>query len=99
MEKMYYIGLDVHKKEIRLLREGRERPDSRRGRNSSDPAGPGSLDANPVSTMDRGDGSDHLHTPAYPHDSLPLHSIPIGLDVRYRGCRSGSSSEGLRKST
>src|SRR5512143_156229 len=44
-----------------LLREGRRRPDRARRKNRGDAARPGLLDAGASSTLDGGDGSNHLY--------------------------------------
>jgi hypothetical protein len=57
---MYYIGLDIHKKTISYLREGREWPDTTGRQGWIDPTRAGLLDEDSALAVDRGDGSDDL---------------------------------------
>ena len=61
MQPMYYIGLECSQAEDQLLREGQQRPDSRRRIDFRDTSGPGPLDAIAATTVECGDGSDHVH--------------------------------------
>ena len=61
METMYYIGLDVHKKTISLLHEGRQWPYLRSRFDTRHTIDAGTVDENTSPAMDGGHGSDHLH--------------------------------------
>jgi len=61
MQSMNYTGLDVHKKTIQLLREGRQRPYPRRRHDSRITFGSGPVDENASAAVDSGHGSDHFH--------------------------------------
>jgi hypothetical protein len=61
METMYYIGLDVHKKNDQLLREGQQRPYPCRRRDSHNTIRSGHLDEETAAAVDGCDGSDYLH--------------------------------------
>jgi hypothetical protein len=57
---MYYIGLDVHKKTISILREGREWPDTTGRQGWIDPTRAGQLDEDTASAMECCHGGDDL---------------------------------------
>src|SRR5260370_7316854 len=59
MEPMYYIGCS--QAEDQLLREGQRWQGLRRRIASRHTHGPGPLDENAATTVERGDGSDHVH--------------------------------------
>ncbi len=59
MEPMYYIGCS--QAEDQLLREGQRWQGLRRRIASRHTHGPGPLDENAATAVERGDGSDHVH--------------------------------------